>query len=65
MAWRALHHPHLLPLLGVTMTEDTFVMVSEWMVSGNIMEFVRSNINAERVRLVCFRSRSSFVRRRR
>ena len=54
VTWKALHHPNVLPLLGVTMTETRFVMVSEWMINGNINEFVKAEINADRLALVCF-----------
>ena len=36
------------------MSEDRFVVVSEWMVHGTITEFVRVNINANRLGLVGF-----------
>jgi len=52
VAWRALRHPNVLPLLGVTMAEDLLVMVSEWMVRGNIMEFMKADVNADRLGLV-------------
>lgn len=58
VAWKTLRHPNVLPLLGVTMTENRFVMVSEWMVKGNINAFVMGDANADRLGLVCFRSRS-------
>ena len=35
-------------------TNNQFVMVSEWMMNGNINEFLRVNINADRLKLVCF-----------
>jgi len=54
VTWKALRHANVLPLLGVTMTGTRFVMVSEWMVGGDINEFVRANINVDRLRLVCF-----------
>lgn len=56
MVWGALHHPNVLPLLGVTMSENHLVMVSEWMVKGNVNEFVRADPNVDRLELV----RSSF-----
>ena len=59
MTWNALRHPNVLPLLGVTMTEGRFVMVSEWMVKGNINEFVKANPNADRLGLVSSLLRSS------
>ena len=53
MTWKFLRHPNVLPLLGVTMTENRFVMVSEWMVKGNINQFVKANIDTDRLGLVC------------
>ena len=55
-AWRTLRHPNVLPLLGVTMTKDRLVMVSEWMANGTINEYVERNVNADRLGLVCFQS---------
>lgn len=54
MVWRALYHPNVLPLLGVTVTEDQLVAVSEWMMGGDIMEFVKMNVDVDRLGLVCF-----------
>ena len=54
MAWKSLHHPNVLPLLGVTMAKNQFVMVSEWMAKGNINEFVKEEPSADRLELVCF-----------
>jgi len=54
VTWRALHHQNVLPLLGVTMTENRLVMVSEWMSNGNIREFTKENANVDRLGLVCF-----------
>ena len=62
VAWNTLRHENVLPLLGVTTTEDQLVMVSEWMVGGHIMEFLKVNVHEDRLRLVCSRSGSSFVR---
>ena len=38
------------------MTENQFVLVSEWMANGNINEFVKANPDADQLGLV----RSSF-----
>ena len=51
-----LRHPNVLPLLGVTMDEHRFAMVSEWMESGNINKFIKTNRNADRFELVMFTS---------
>jgi hypothetical protein len=52
--WKALRHPNVLPLIGVTMNETRLVMVSELMVNGNIDWFMKVNIDADRLKLVCF-----------
>jgi len=33
---------------------NQLVMVSEWMINGNITGFLKANINADRLALVCF-----------
>ena len=52
VTWKSLCHPNLLPLLGVTMGKKVFAMVSEWMVNGNITEFIKAHRDANRFRLV-------------
>ena len=56
MSWKALRHPNALPLLGVMMTNNEFVMVSKWMANGNIIEFIEAHRDANRFKLVGFRS---------
>jgi hypothetical protein len=50
--WKYFKHPNLLPLLGVEMTEDRFMMVSEWMTNGNINQFVEAHPDVNRFDLV-------------
>jgi len=52
MVWRALNHPNVLPLLGVTMEKHLFVMVSEWMDNGSIVGFLQKNADADRLELL-------------
>ena len=54
--WRALRHPNVLPLIGVTMTDVQFAMVTEWMVNGNVSEFVKANRDVDRLGLVRYPS---------
>jgi serine/threonine protein kinase len=54
VTWRSLRHPNVLPLLGVTMSGKVFAMVSEWMINGNINEFVKAHGDANRFELVGF-----------
>ena len=55
MTWKSLLHPNVLPLMGVAMTETQFTMVSEWMVHGNINDFVKAHPDVDRLGLVGFR----------
>ena len=54
ITWKSLCHPNVLPLLGVTMGRKLFAMVSEWMVNGNINEFIGAHRDANRFELVGF-----------
>ena len=54
VTWKTLRHPNVLPLIGVTMTEIKFAMVSDWMANGNLNEFVEANPDADRLKLVSF-----------
>ena len=54
--WKALRHQNILPLLGVTMSKNQFTMVSEWMINGNINEFIKVHRDANRFDLVGFYS---------
>ncbi|KAK0465850.1 kinase-like domain-containing protein, partial [Armillaria novae-zelandiae] len=53
MVWKQLHHPYILPLLG--MNEDLFgprfCLISLWMHHGNIIEYLQDNPNDPRERL--------------
>ncbi|KAF9644313.1 kinase-like protein [Thelephora ganbajun] len=50
--WKALRHPNLLPLIGVSTTENRLMIVSEWMGNGNINEFLKANVDADRLGLL-------------
>ena len=54
LTWRALCHPSVLPLLGVTMGDNRFMMVSEWMTNGDINGFVGARRDVNRLELVGF-----------
>ena len=58
--WKALCHPNILPLIGVTATDTQFVMVMEWMVNGNINEFLRAHTDVDRLELVRIPSKSCY-----
>ena len=51
--WNALSHPNVLKLVGVQgdMDKRRFIMISDWMVNGNIMQFVKKN-HVNRLELV-------------
>jgi len=52
VAWKHLRHPNILPLLGVTLNEHRFALVSDWMENGNINEFIERDRHANRAKLV-------------
>ena len=54
MTWRALRHPNILGPIGVTMSENQLVMISEWMENGNINDFTKAYADVDRLELVCF-----------
>ena len=58
MTWKTLQHPNVLPLIGVIMTGAQFAMVSEWMVNGNICEFVKAHPDIDKLRLVGYPSKA-------
>ena len=59
MLWRALRHTNVLRLVGVTITEDLLVAVSEWMAGGTIMQYVEAKPEANRLGLVRFPFKAS------
>jgi serine/threonine protein kinase len=52
--WKRLSHPNILPLLGVSVSKNPlhFRIISEWMPNGNVMEYIGSNPEVNRLRLV-------------
>lgn len=54
LGWKRLSHPNILPLLGVSVTASprSFRIVSDWMQNGNVMEYIRSNPEVDRLQLV-------------
>ena len=63
MTWKSLRHPNVLPLIGVMMSETRFAMISDWMVNGNINDFVKAHPNVNRLELVGCSFRSPLPRR--
>jgi len=62
VAWKHLRHPNILPLIGVTVSNQRFAMVSAWMENGNINEFVGKDQHVNRVELVGFALNSNWSR---
>ena len=54
IAWKALDHPNVVPLLGIPKDRSQlkFAMVSEWMINGNINQFVKAHRDVDRFKLV-------------
>ncbi|KAI9433952.1 kinase-like domain-containing protein [Lactarius indigo] len=51
-SWHGLHHRNVLSFFGHVKIEDTVYSVSPWMENGNIRDYVRSNPDADRMRLL-------------
>jgi serine/threonine protein kinase len=54
LVWKSLRHPNVLPLIGVSVSERQFAMISELMENGNVNDYVKANPNVDRVRIVGF-----------
>jgi hypothetical protein len=54
VTWKTLRHPNILPLIGVTMSETRFAMVSDWMVNGTLNDFVKAHLDVNQLELVGF-----------
>jgi hypothetical protein len=50
--WKLLKHRNILSLIGVSMSESHFGMVSDWMTNEDINKFIKMNPNADRIKLV-------------
>ena len=48
--WKRLHHPNLVPLLGITSTP--LQLISEWMPGGDLMEHIENHPDTDRLGLV-------------
>jgi hypothetical protein len=48
--WNRRQHPNILPLLGVS--DQDFLMVSEWMENGNIKQYILAHPDANLPSLV-------------
>ena len=48
--WKRLDHQNLVPLLGITSTP--LQLISEWMPNGNLLEYIRSHPDTDRLGLV-------------
>ena len=49
--WKQFRHPNLLPLMGATKASHAFMMISEWMEHGTIMEFITVCPETNRLKL--------------
>lgn len=48
--WAWLDHPNILPCFGITV--DPFQVMTEWVPHGNVIKYVQTHTNADRVCLV-------------
>jgi hypothetical protein len=50
--WKHLTHPNILPLLGVTIDDFDFRLISSWMPGGHLLSYIKNNPDADRLDLV-------------
>lgn len=51
--WRRLSHPNILPFLGINTTLSDISLVYDWGCGGNLIQYLDSNPQADRLSLVC------------
>ncbi|KAJ7733520.1 kinase-like domain-containing protein [Mycena metata] len=51
LIWQQLRHPNILLLLGINVEEfyPSFTLISPWLAQGNILEFLETNPNHDRI----------------
>ena len=52
VGWKWVHHENILPFVGVLSKPPLFSIISEWMENGNIMNFIKTRPDYNRLRLV-------------
>ncbi|KAF8987026.1 kinase-like protein, partial [Hymenopellis radicata] len=54
LVWKQLHHPSVLPFLGVSqdLFHPSFCLISPWMANGNIMTFLSNNPTHDRLQCI-------------
>ncbi|KAF9781366.1 kinase-like domain-containing protein [Thelephora terrestris] len=52
VVWRRLSHPNVLPVLGISPELFPLCIVSEWMIDGNILDFISAHPELNRLRLL-------------
>ncbi|KAI0938512.1 hypothetical protein AcV5_000179 [Taiwanofungus camphoratus] len=50
--WKRLSHPHITPFLGINTELFPLCIISEWMVNGNIMAYLKNAPQANRLELL-------------
>lgn len=60
--WKSLDNKNVLPLLGATMNNKRFTMISEWMNNSNINEFIQEHESVDRFELVGLRTTANHTR---
>ena len=53
--WHRLHHPNILPLVGICYLEgDEFAsFISAWQENGRILDYLQDNSDADLLQMVC------------
>ena len=52
ITWKRLKHPNIVPLLGINVTPSPPQLISDWILGGNLTEYIKNNPGADRLGLV-------------
>ena len=51
--WKRLSHPNVMPFRGINMSLSDLCLVYDWGYGGNLIQYLDSNPQADRLSLVC------------
>jgi serine/threonine protein kinase len=53
IVWQLLHHPHVVPFLGILGRNSSLKLVSEWMEYGQLTTYLKARPGESPIRYVC------------
>jgi serine/threonine protein kinase len=59
IVWQLLHHPHVVPFLGILGRNSSLKLVSEWMEYGQLTTYLKARPSESPIRYVCLPTKKS------